>query len=475
MTTNVHEFEEIMRRRRELTSGPIYSIPDAEMEMVWERLDKKSPKSKKAYETAKECIPGGAQHMLVNKNPFPVTIAKALGTRMYDIDGNQYIDYLMMAGPIMLGHNYPPLVKKVNEAIETEGIGSGWTSEYEIKLAREVKRHFPSFDLYRAFQSGSEANMAAARLARVYTKKKKIVKIGGSYHGWADQFVYEMHIPYSGLFESAGIPEECFAQLICVAPNDTAALEKAFESAKNDGGIAAVFIEPLGGESGATPMHPDFPGELRALCDRYESLLIFDEVVTAFRLGLGGAQAYYGVRSDLTVFGKIITHGYPSSGGLGGRRDIMECLVSGLQPFKGHCFVAGTMGGNVISTSAGYWALKFIEQEKAVEKAAAAADRLRGGLNGIFERMGFPFFAYNFASIVHFETAAPVAVDIREKDGIMSALARKQAVDNFAAALLAEGIITKYGNRAFTCMAHTDVDIDTTLGAFEKVLGLIKK
>lgn len=466
------QYEEIMKRRHEITHGPIYAIPDEAMAKVREKIGSRSPKSKKLYDEAKACIPGGVQHMLVNKNPYPLTMKKALGSRMWDVDGNEFIDYLMMAGPIILGHNYPPLIREVTKVMQEEGVGTGWTSEWEIKVTQLIKKHFPSIELFCFFQSGTEANMAAARVARVYTGKPKIMKMGGSYHGWYDPFLYSMHIPHSSVMETAGVMPESFDNLICIdPPHDLGLIEKAMKQ----GDVAAVFIEPLGGESGATPMHPDFPKELRKLCDKYEVLLVFDEVVTAFRIGLGGAQEYYKVRADLTVMGKLITHGFPSSGGVGGRRDIMECFVVGLQPNKGRAFVAGTIRANPISTAAGYWALKFIEDEEAVEKAALAADNLTTGLNGLFSSMGFPFFAYNFKSIVHFETASPVACDIREEGMLVSALKRKEAVDKFAEALLSEGIITKYGNRAFTCIAHSDADIKQTLSAFERALALFPR
>ena len=468
-------FDELMKRRYDLTHGKLYTLPADRLEEFRRKIIKKCPGSKKLYGQARKLIPGGAQHMLVNKDPFPITVKTARGCKIKDVDDNEYIDYLMMAGPIILGHNHPQLIKAITRVINTEGIGTGWTSEYELKAVQMIKKFFPSVELFRYFQSGTEADMAAARVARVYTNKKKIAKIGGSYHGWADQFVYDMHVPYTGKLDAAGIPDECFAQIIAIPPNDVDALERAFRESRDAGGIAGVFVEPLGGESGAVPMHPGFPKALRELCDKYEALLIFDEVVTAFRLDLGGAQKFYKVKPDLTVFGKILTHGFPSSGGVGGRKEVMECLVSGLQPGKGHAFVGGTMGANPISAAAGYYALKLIEKTKAVQKAGTMGDRLTKGLNGIFQRLGFPFFAYNFKSIVHFETAGPVACDIREKDGIMNALTRKQAVDNLGMALLAEGVITKYGNRAFTSLAHTPKDIDRTLEAFERVLKLIPR
>jgi len=466
-------YEEIMSRRTELSEGPIFAIPEEAMVGIQQKLEQMWPKSKLHYQEAIQCIPGGVQHMLANKRPFPQTIKNARGSKIWDVDDNEYVDYLMMAGPIILGHNYAPLIDAVTMVIQEEGVGTGWTSKWEINAIEQIKKHIPSIELFRYFQSGTEADMAAARIARVYTGKKKIVKLGGAYHGWADQFVYDMHVPFTGKLDSHGIPDECFEHIIAVPPNDLDSLEKAFKSSKNDGGIAAVFIEPLGGESGAIPMHPDYPKAVREMCDIYETLLIFDEVVSAFRISLGGAQEFYNVRPDLTILGKILTHGFPSSGGVGGQKDIMECFVVGLQPGKGSAFVGGTMGANPISTSATYWTLKFIEEENAIEKAAQAADKLVSGLHDLFEKSGFPFFAYNFKSIVHFETAAPIAVDLRKPDAIMSALNRKKAVDDLCTALLLEGVITKYGNRAFTCMAHSDEDIEFTLQAFEKILKLI--
>ena len=464
------QYEEIMRRCHELTHGPIYAIPEDRMAEIVRKLEAQTPQSKQLYEEALTCIPGGFQHMLVNRNPYPFTIKKALGSRMWDVDDNAYIDYLMMAGPVILGHNYPPLIKEVVKVMQEEGVGTGWTSAWEIKITQLIKKHFPSIDLFTFFQSGTEANMAASRLVRVYTGKKKIVKMGGSYHGWYDPFLYAMHIPHSGLMDAEGVPGENFAHLVCIdPPYDLEATEKALKT----GEVAAVFIEPLGGESGAIPMPPDFPKEIRRLCTMYGTLLVFDEVVTAFRLGMGGAQAYYGVQADVTILGKLITHGFPSSGGVGGRKDIMECFVSGLQPGKGRAFIGGTMRANPLSTAAGYWALTFIAEEDAIEKAAQAADRLTKGLNDLFGKMGFPFFAYNIKSFIHFETAAPIACDLREEGMLMSALQRKAAVDNLATALLSEGLITKYGNRAFTSMAHSDHDIDLSLEAFEKVFRLI--
>jgi len=468
------KFAEIMDRRQALARDPILSIPPGSLAGIVEKIRERTPTSGLLFERAARVIPGGHQHILAMKKPYPLTIRRALGCCLWDADDNRYLDYLMMAGPILLGHNYPPLLEAVIRAVREEGIGSGWTSEWEIRAAELICRHFPSVEKVRYFQSGTEADMAAARLARACTGKKKIIRIGGAYHGWSSEFTYDMHIPHSGPFQCAGIPEEFFSQLVTVGPNDPEALEQAFQKNREQGGTAALILEALGGESGAMPVHPDFNRWARELCDRHGALLIMDEVVTGFRLAMGGAQEYFGVRADLTVLGKVLTHGFPSSGALGGRADIMDCLA-GVDPGRPKPFVAGTMAANVISTCATCWTLRFLEEERAIERANRAAEKLTDGLNGLFAGLGFPFFAYRYGSIIHFETAAPLAVDIRRPGGLESALARKEAVDRLGLALLSEGVVTKYGNRAFTCMAHEDADLERTLEIFERVLGWVPR
>ena len=214
------DFNEIQKRREQLAEGPVFAIPEERVADLAGQLARRASRSKQLYDAATRCIPGGAQHMLIIKNPHPLTIERSLGARVWDVDGNEYIDYLMMAGPIILGHNYPPLIEKVVEVIQGEGIGSGWTSEWEIKSAELIIRHMKNVEMVRFFQSGTEADMAAVRLARAYTGKTKLLRIGGSYHGWADEFVYDMQVPYSGTFQTQGIPEQHFSNVISVGPGD---------------------------------------------------------------------------------------------------------------------------------------------------------------------------------------------------------------------------------------------------------------
>jgi len=468
------EFTEIMQRAGELVNQPIYAVPAELLQAAVEKIRSRTPRSAELFQRAKACIPGGSQHMMTCKNPHSITIRRSRGAEMWDVDGNRYLDYMMTLGPIILGHNYPPLTEKIIEVLREEGASTGLASEWEIRGIEQIKKHFRSVDRVRYFQSGTEADMAAVRLARAYTGRTKIIRIGGAYHGWADEFIYDMQIPHAGAFQAAGIPAEYYAHVIGVEPNNPEALEQAFRKAGENGGAAALILEPTGPETGAIPVQPGFNRAARELCDRWGALLIFDEVVTGFRVALGGAQELYDVEADLTVFGKLITHGFPSSGALGGKAEIMDCLA-GLTPGRPKPFVAGTVAANPITTAATYWAIKMIEEEKAIEKANRAAENLSSGLNELFARLSLPFFSHTCASLVHFETTAPLFVDIRNPDKIMDALARKQALDNLSIVLLAEGIQTKYGAKAFTCMAHTETHIAETLSIFEHVLKQLQR
>lgn len=204
------------------------------------------------------------------------------------------------------------------------------------------------------------------------------------------------------------------------------------------------MVEPLGAESGSIPIIPGFNKRIRQLCDEYDVLLIFDEVVTGFRVDLGGAQKYFGVKPDLTIFGKILTHGYPSTGAVGGRADVMDVITGDVEAGGKHAFVGGTIRGNPLSVAATYWTIKFIDEENAIEKAAAADDLVKK-LNNLFQEYETPYFAYNYKSCIHYETFCPVAVDIRDANNIPKAVQRKKAVDDIATFLFSEGLITKYG------------------------------
>ena len=325
--------------------------------------------------------------------------------------------------------------------------------------------------------SGTEAVMGALRLARIKTGKKKIIKIGGAYHGWSDQMVYDLRIPGTRFFDAKGIPFMMHWHTQAVPPNDIEGLESTLKWNQLRGGTAAVILEPLGPESGTYPVYKEFAQQARALCDKYGALLIFDEVVTAFRVGMSGAQGYFGVKPDLTIFGKVVAGGYPSAGGIGGRADLMDGLAAGLQGGK-KVKVGGTMAANPLSCCAGYYTLLEIEKTNACEKAGKAGDRITKGLNGLIDKYGLPFVAYNQGSICHLEAAGTLFVKIKLLK-IKSVLAeineRKKLMEEYGAAYMAEGIVTLAGSRLYCSMADTDEVVDEALNRFERVFKHVEK
>jgi glutamate-1-semialdehyde 2,1-aminomutase len=351
------------------------------------------------------------------------------------------------------------------------------TCESEILCAEEIAKHMPSVEMVRFLASGSEADMLAVRIARAYTGKKKIIKIGGSYHGWSDQFLLSSDFPGMGNSHAGGIPIESYMHTIELMPNDFEGLYRIFELYKNEEGIAAIIAEPTGGHAGTFPNHPDWNNTIRKICDENDSLLIFDEVITGFRLAMGGGQAFFNVMPDLTVLGKIITHGYPSCGAVAGSREIMSvCHPSGLPGKK--AYTGGTLSANPISTTAGYYSIKCIEQEKSTEKASINGEKLTKALNELFStRKDLPFFAYNIGSIVHVETTCPSGVFLAGKDLNTQTNEQKErglAAENIYIAMLNQGILMLGDcKRMYTCMQHNEESLKKTINAWENVIGLI--
>jgi glutamate-1-semialdehyde 2,1-aminomutase len=241
------------------------------------------------------------------------------------------------------------------------------------------------------------------------------------------------------------------------------------------GGTAAVILEPLGPESGTRPVPRNFNQKVRELCNEFGALLIFDEVVTGFRIGIGGAQGYFGVKPDLTVFGKCITGGYPMAGALGGRRDVMMHLSAGIGGTGERAYVGGTLSANPLSCAAGYYALLEMERTNAPVLAGRAGDRLTKGLQAIIERLRLPFVAYNQGSIVHLETAAVMLLDTRHPIKLLREMKpRKHMMEEMGAAYTSQGVITLAGSRMYTSMADTDEVIDEALSRFEAVLSMVE-
>lgn len=460
---------EILQRLKNLVGQPMRPLRRDHMKMVLDHFDIRCAGSKALTESAKACIPGGVQHNLAFNYPFPLAMTRADGPYLWDVDGNRYIDFLQAGGPTVLGSNYRPVQERVISLIKECGPVTGMFHEYEMKLAELVTRHMPSVELFRMLGSGTEGVMAAIRAARCYTGKDAVIKIGGAYHGWSDQMVYGLHIPGTGSFEAHGIPSGCLALTQEVYPNDIDALEQKLIENQKQNGTAAVIVEPIGPESATRPVLADYNRQVRDLCDRFETLLIFDEVVTGFRLGLGGAQGYFNVHPDLTVFGKCVAGGYPAAGGLGGRREVMATLAAGLESGKPRAYVGGTLAANPLSCAAGYYAIKAIEETGAHLKAGQAGDRLGRGLNALIDKYDLPFVAFNIGSICHLQTSGVMLLEVTDPDIFTEIGPRKHMMEEMGAAFATEGIISLAGSRLYTSMADTDDVIDEALAGFERV------
>lgn len=474
---NYHDTKPLYSNLYTLLNSPIRSIRHDVLERYEkEYFDGKCAKSKEMIGRAMDAIPGGVQHNLAFNHPFPLVFTKAQGAYLEDLDGNRYIDFLQAGGPTVLGSNPPEILAKVKDLLETTGPSTGLFNEYEMKLAETIIDNVPSVEKFRMLGSGTESCMASIRVARLATKNKNIVKMGGAYHGWSDQLAYGIRLPGSRHFEAKGVPSRIFKNTQEFAPNDLGSLERVLRRNKMRGGTAAVLIEPLGPESGTRPLDYDFNAGVRDLCNKYGALLIFDEVVTAFRVGMSGAQGYFGVIPDLTVFGKVVAGGYPSAGGLGGKDEYMRFLAAGIKGGgQKKALVGGTMAANPLSSAAGYWTLQAIKETNACAKAGAAGDRLTAGLQNLIKKYNLPFVAFNQGSICHLETVATMlaSIDFKRfwtiKNTISEAHRRKRAMEEMGAAYMAEGLVTLAGSRLYTSAADTDEIIDDALVRFERV------
>jgi glutamate-1-semialdehyde 2,1-aminomutase len=342
-------------------------------------------KSKTLFARAQESIPGGVNspvRAFKSVGGTPLFIKSAKGAYLYDEDGNQYIDYINSWGPMIMGHAYEPVAIALKEQIEFS-LSFGAPTELEILMAELMKDMVPGLELVRMVNSGTEACMSALRLARGYTGRNKVIKFNGCYHGHADSFLVSAGSGVATLnIQSVPGITAVVAQDTLTAPyNDLAAVRALVEKYKDQ--VAAIIIEPVAGNMGCIPPFPDFLIGLRHICDEQNILLIFDEVMTGFRLAAGGAQELFGIKADIVTFGKIIGAGLPV-GAYGGRREIMEHIAP-----SGNIYQAGTLSGNPLAMRAGYTLLKILKEQPGIydqlEKNTAS---LAAGLLSVFEDAG---------------------------------------------------------------------------------------
>ena len=370
-------------------------------------------KSEKLFERAVKRIPGGVNSPVRAYGAIgeaPRFIERADGCYIYDVDGNRYIDYIDSWGPMILGHNFPAIRESVLKACE-KGLSFGCATEIEVEMAEFICDRIPHVDMIRMVNSGTEAVMSAIRVARGYTGKNKIIKFAGCYHGHSDAMLVSAGsgVMTSGVPDSAGVPKGCTEDTMLAVYNDLGSVETLFQQA--DGQVAAVIVEAVGANMGVVPPSEGFLQGLRALCDQYHALLIFDEVITGFRLGLGGAQGYYGVMPDLSTFGKIVGGGMPLAA-YGGRRDVMSCVAP-----CGAVYQAGTLSGNPIAGTAGTEMLKLLiahpEIYAQIDQSAARLEEAYRETGLTVNRVGSllsPFFTRekvrDYQSVMTSDTAA---------------------------------------------------------------------
>ena len=463
----------IDKRLETLTHSPLRTLTAEQLAEYHAWYEQHTPASKQAAAEAEAVIPGGVQHNLALNDPWPLAVTRAEGAYLHDADGNRYIDFLQAGGPTVLGSNHPAVREAVLELLHDCGPVTGMLHPSETRLAKLIHDFMPAVHKFRMLGSGTEAVMAAIRAARAHTGKTHIIKVGGAYHGWSDQVVYGLRIPGTGSLEAAGIPKPALSTTSETAPGDLEALRAKLAANAEDGGTAAVLLEPVGPESGTHPAPRDFNAAVRELCDEFGTLLVFDEVVTGFRLGMGGAQGYYEVTPDLTVFGKCVAGGYPAAGGVGGREEVMSTFAGGLTAAGQRALTGGTLSANPLSCTAGYTTLVEMDRLDAPRKAGAAGDRLYTGLEALIGKYRLPYVTYNFGSIVHLHTSGVLHLSLSDPEFFDKLNPRKDMLGHMSMAFAAEGVITLAGSRIYTSMADTDEVVDDALAAFERVFAKV--
>ena len=423
-------------------------------------------KSQKLFNHAQLTIPGGVNspvRAFKSVGGTPLFFQRGKGALVWDADGNSYIDYVGSWGPLICGHAHPDVIKAVQQAAE-RGLSFGAPTEAEVDMADLLRRLVPSLEQVRLVSSGTEATMSAIRLARGFTGRSRIIKFEGCYHGHADSLLVKAG---SGALtfgqpSSAGVPAETAAHTLVLDYNDAAGVEAAFS--REGGEIAAVIVEPVAGNMNLVPPRPGFLEMLRELCTRHGAVLIFDEVMTGFRVALGGAQALYGIKPDLTTLGKVIGGGLPV-GAFGGRRDIMQCLAP-----VGPVYQAGTLSGNPVAVAAGLATLQLIQAPGFHDRLAATAHQLCSGLAEAAQARRIPFSARNVGGMFGLffrETPPATYAEVMQCD--------KDAFNRFFHAMLTEGVYfapSAY-EAGFVSAAHGPTEIERTLKAAAKVFAAL--
>ncbi len=420
-------------------------------------------KSAAAFQEAKRYIPGGVNspvRAFKSVGLTPLFMERGEGSRVFDIDGNAYIDYIGSWGPLIVGHAHPEVVEAIRKTAE-KGTSFGAPTEIETEMAKLVVERVPSIEIVRMVNSGTEATMSALRLARGYTKRNKIVKFEGSYHGHADALLIKAGsgVATLGLPDSPGVPESVAANTITVPYNDVESVKLVFEKFGED--IAAVIVEPVAGNMGVVPPVPGFLQGLREVTQTYGTLLIFDEVMTGFRVHQNCAQGLYGIIPDLTCLGKVIGGGLPV-GAYGGRRDIMEQMAP-----AGPIYQAGTLSGNPLAMAAGYTTLSLLGRPGVYEELERKSAKLEEGFLRNARELGVPSTINRVGSMI-----CPFFTERKVVDYETAKTSDLTMFNRYFANLLDHGvsIAPSQFEGMFVSNAHSDADIEATIEAHFKAL-----
>lgn len=416
----------------------------------------KTPKSKALYERAKNTLPAGVSYAIRYFEPYPFYTAKAKGSKLYDVDGNEYVDFWLGHTALILGHSPPAVTDAIKKQIEI-GIHFGTSHELEVKLAEQVARMVPRAEMIRFTNSGTEANMYAVRLARAYTNRNKIVKFEGGWHGGYDALHVGVKHPFD-IPESAGLAAGALKDTIVAPFNDLEEVRKKVEKEA----VASIIIEPVLGAGGCIPAEKEFLKGLRELCDEKDILLIFDEVVTGFRLAPGGGQQYYNVKPDITVLGKILGGGLPI-GAFCGPRDIMERLSTLIYERPHYSFHGGTFSANPLAMTAGLATLKLLEDGYLISRLNKTGEKIRLQMKEIFEVNGVEVQVAGAGSLfnAHFTKE-----EVKDTSAVFRADRKKLA--EYHLNLTANGVFFLPTHMGALSTEHSEADIEKLLSETEK-------
>jgi glutamate-1-semialdehyde 2,1-aminomutase len=438
-----------------------------------QRYEKEFPTSRKLFQQAQNLFPGGVTHDLRFLQPFPIYIDRAEGAHKWDVDGHRLIDYWSGHGALLLGHNPPEVVEAVRRQMG-RSTHPGGCHELEIEWGEWVRRLVPSAEKMRFVSSGTEATLMALRLARIASGKPRVLKFAGHFHGWHDFLIPAADLPFPAS-PVPGVPAEVAAETVVVPPNDPAAVERALAG---DSEIGCVILEPTGGHFGSVPVRGEFLQALRELTTRFGRLLIFDEVITGFRVHPGGAQGHYGVKPDLTTLAKILAGGLPG-GCVAGRADLLAAIE--FRPGKPKMKHPGTFNANPLSAAAGAATLRLVATGEPSRQANAMGRALRTQLNALFRERDLDWVAYGEFSgwklLPGYQGPRPTSDDfIPYPDDFRKLDAPKDTklVHAFRRAMLLHGVDLP-GLAGMTTSTHSEADIEETVAAVSGAVQMLQE